>query len=341
MLKKNVLYLFIIILPFHPIFIGTILASEIPYINWWKEIIILFLFLFWIFSKQQSDNKYKLLIILIYLFTFYVSFISLINLNYDSFLLIKYYCLPLFLFIIFLNNPISEELKKTLLNTYVLVAVISVFFGIYQIYVLGTDYLLDIGYKSSAFSTHQISEAFFISGSIFQRMNSGFAGPIPFAIYIVSALLVELSLKRKSNFFKYLIISILIYGLYSSYLRSGMASLLIILFLFHLKDKIIANQKKSTLISVLLLIIIFTPIPKFILGNFSQNQLVFNIINLQLDASAIAHFNSYIEGFKIMASTSFFGFGPGFLVQQKFPVYQRLSLLIYVFLLKPDIQVEL
>ena len=193
-----IILLLIGFLPFHTLIIDKILSQSISYLNLWKELFIIVLFLLsLILNKSQKINNNNLY--LIYgIFSLFILCITFMNtFNYESLKFIRYYLFPPLLLITLSSIQFDENLRVKFYSYYIIVAIISVLFGFIQVHFLGDQFLLNLGYPRWIWDQNRLDFAFYISGLDLQRMCSGFIGPIPFGTYLLSALLLEFSIKRK------------------------------------------------------------------------------------------------------------------------------------------------
>ena len=228
-----IIKLLIIILPFHTLIIDKILSSYLNYLNLWKEILIIILFIIYLKLKKTNKGSTYNLYFIFLIFSLFILSIAFINsFNDESFKFIRYYLFPPLLLVILSNVNFQEYLKDRFFRYYISVALLSVLFGFIQVHFLGDQFLLNLGYPSWIWNENRLDFAFYISGSNIQRMCSGFIGPIPFGTYLLSALLLELIIKRKNLNYKFFIISILIFGILSTMNRSVIISLVLIFLIF-------------------------------------------------------------------------------------------------------------
>jgi len=310
-----IILLLIGFLPFHTLIIDKILSQSISYLNLWKELFIIVLFLLsLILNKSQKINNNNLY--LIYgIFSLFILCITFMNtFNYESLKFIRYYLFPPLLLITLSSIQFDENLRVKFYSYYIIVAIISVFFGFIQVHFLGDQFLLNLGYPRWIWDQNRLDFAFYISGLDLQRMCSGFIGPIPFGTYLLSALLLEFSIKRKKLNYKIIIITVLLFGIFSAMNRSVIISLFLILIIFY-KNKIfkVENFKLYSIILFILLIIYFylNIFNYELLNKIFSFPLINNFLYFKDDPSFRGHLNSWKDVIDYI-DISFTGVGPGF-----------------------------
>lgn len=302
----SILFVF---LPFHSIFI----ANLFPEFKLWKELIVL-LIIIWSLFAFKIEKRYLFLVAILMIACMYSSLTASRALNFDGLYLFRAYLLPLILFLCLISSSFSEKRIEKLYKLYIFIACISVFYGLYQVHILGEAFLLDLGLKSGKWSDSQLTFAFYVSNFDLQRMNAGFTGPIACSLYLLSAIILLGQISFSSRYLAGMIHLILAIGLFSTMLRST----LFVYFLILIVSYIEKNNLSKNFVFAIYGSFIFTTIVVFLMINgqifslresFTNLALISNTINL--DASTTAHIISYIRGFSLLSESGLFGFGPG------------------------------
>ena len=190
MFLKYALFAFILLVPFNTLLFVNILNSFIPVLSYWDEIILIFATILWIANSGKFHSKYKELFFLIFIFFIYILATSFRTLEGDILNFFKVHIFPLLLLMLTLTIKLSNSIKKDLLRIYVYVACFSVFISILMS-TLPESFYINLGYKQNFWTDTRLSDSFYISGSDVRRYNGGFSGPIPYSIYLLSALFLQ------------------------------------------------------------------------------------------------------------------------------------------------------
>lgn len=318
-IKFKLLLILIILLPYHYMFI-SVLAKSIDFLKYWKELIIILLF---IIDVIERKGKYKIRPVGI---CFYIFFIVLViytffsdNL-YSAFTIGRIYFVPILLIPVITNLDLDKEKIKIMINAVVINTIILCIWGIFQQLVLKDRFLIQIGYDSyynKYISRQMLQPSFYLSGNIsFQRLTSTFVAPNTCAMYLAVVFTILLytnktiQLNKKLYYTALFLISMAIILTFS---RSAwiVVGLAIVIYIIKFND----HYKRSILSSILILSI--TAIGIMIVDFVFLNGIIIktgkNMIEKTLnfeDSSMIGHMDSLEASAKIVADNIWgLGFG--------------------------------
>jgi hypothetical protein len=307
--------LLLYILPFHYM-IFVILLGDFGLVKYWKDIVIILLFIIPFFNLKNFVNvKIDLVIFYISLFLIVVGYYVLIS---DIITIALYhsrlYLLPLICFLIFRSINIKLDTFSIILKNLFYIAVALSIFGIFQAYILRPEFLVKIGYP--LLQNGLLSHVFFLSGiEGIQRVTSTFVYPNTFAFYLGMIIIIVGSNKELvfgNNKKGYFIGTIILHlALLLTFSRSVMLGLVIIYFFKNFK-----SFRKIP--KFLLLLFFFFPISLLIiyllLGNYGIFKKIFDYISRTLtfeDTSAVGHVDSLNNSIRIFQE-NLFGTGLGY-----------------------------
>ena len=313
MFFKYTFILLVLFVPFNTLVFHNFLNQFVPAISYWDEILITFTGILWLsnsskFKASNTEVVFSALLIGLYVLGSAFYYPDGDWLNY-----IKVHLLPLLVLFLAFSLKTTTNLKKQILNLYCYVACFSVFFA-YFVAQIPESVLLSLGFKSGFWSTSTLSDTFFITGSETRRFSGGFAGPVPFSIYMLSALLVHQHYGNKKTIYNLLIYVILFVGLYSSLTRSTLFIFLCITLIFYWQNLF----KSRRILGYSLISALFGAGVFFWVGasnyssfNFFTNEFQFldNIINFQDERSSLGRLRGYPIAFNIFLESPIFGHG--------------------------------
>ena len=173
--------------------------------------------------------------------------------------IIRVYILPILLFFLVKNNEnmTVENVKKILKVVFIFYTILSVW-GIFQAYVLGDTFLLDIGYPTKY--KGRLRNSFYFGGfGNMQRVVSTFANANVFAcvlgfIIIVSFLNIKdlLDVKRKKTCFLFIV-----GAFFLTFSRSNWLSMIVILLILAIYRKGMAKKIGMVFASIVIVGLIF------------------------------------------------------------------------------------
>tara|TARA_B100002019_G_C21274071_1_gene604137 strand:+ start:4317 stop:5510 length:1194 start_codon:yes stop_codon:yes gene_type:complete len=303
----------VIFVPFNTLVFHNFLNQFVPSIAYWDEILIMFAGLLWLTSNARFNESNKEIVFISFLIGFYILAGGSYYPDGDWLNYIKVHMLPILIFFLALSLKTTPNLKISIMNIYCYVACFSVFFALIVAQIPETV-LLQLGFKSGYWSTNALADTFFITGSDARRLSGGFAGPVPFSIYMLSALLLHQEYGKKNTIQNIIIYAILIFGLASSLTRSTLAIFMIVTFIFYWKNLFSSKRILGyTLMSLLLGAGIFfwIGVTDYSSFNYFSNefQLIDNIINFQTERSAAGRLSAYPIAFNIFLESPIFGHG--------------------------------
>ncbi|MBM0065896.1 O-antigen ligase family protein [Alkalicoccobacillus gibsonii] len=312
-LWKALLYL----LPFHYL-VFTVLLGNIPFSGYWKELILIILYVFILLSFFKSNN-YRISKSSLVLFLF-----ILINLTYviiadnPSYALyhMRLYVEPMIAYYIYKNINIKISELVPLIKGLFIISVIISLYGILQAVILKSDFLVRIGYPSE---DGRLSHVFFLNAiDNFQRVTATFVYPNTFAYYIALILIVSFAYRKK--LFKNTLIyqlgtAISLIALLLTFSRSTWVSLVSVIGIYVIVNLI--YNKKIKIKKMPFLFSVFSIALVTLIFDIFKDYGIFKIISTYVirtvtleDTSAVGHLDS-MEASKELAYENMSGLGLG------------------------------
>ncbi len=263
-LQVKLLNLLIILLPYHYLIFGVLFA-ELPGMKLWRDAVIILIWALEIIkNKKVYIDKWELIDILFGILTIvYIFFAPYLN---QAFNMARVYLIPMLLFhsvrkMELQTHEITNILKKIYNNT-----IILCLYGIIQAYVLGSNFLIRLGYPVNSFGS--LNDSYYLSGygnvyfgraiqrvvSTFSSANiCGFYLCLVFIIFIYAKNLVGLS-KRKYTFFIFFVGATLVL----TFSRSTWLALAIALILVGRKQvfDFVKRQYKMIVLMIVIIVVI-------------------------------------------------------------------------------------
>ncbi len=315
MFLKYALFAFILLVPFNTLLFVNILNSFIPILSYWDEIILMFAAVLWLANSGKFHSKYKELFFLLFIFFIYILATSFRTLEGDILNFFKVHTFPFVLLALTLTIKLSNSIKKDLLRIYIYVACFSVFISMLLSF-LPESFYLSLGYKQNFWTDTRLSDSFYISGSDIRRYNGGFAGPIPYSIYLLSALFLHQKYSTSNTYLSGATFLILIFGLVMTLTRSTLILFIFVTLLFNWQ-KVFSSSKvlwySLAFFIFGFLVFFYTALTSYeSFGYFtSEYQFIENIVNIGNERSALGRLEGYPIAFEKISEAPVFGHGVG------------------------------
>lgn len=214
-----------------------------------RDIVICLLFFLLLKSTKGKIEKNILLIIVNCLILMFFAIISFIDTQPPGiFNILRTYLVPTLMYFVCSKITLSSD-EFDCLNKFIIIQMtIIAIYGAFQAYILGDDFLVNLGYPS--YGGHLSGSSYYISGFFgYQRSVGTFVSPNVCGVIIAIVLCILLFSKRdyglkKKTFFGFL----LLIGLLTTFSRSAMLGLAIaVLFQYFIikKSKIRISSKRA------------------------------------------------------------------------------------------------
>lgn len=297
----------IILMPIHNMVFDILILGEID--NIWRDVLLLIGIGFAAFEHISNFKlgKYGKIIafgwIVILLYTLFSERLML-SLN-----LARTYIVPALVYFILINSSFNLAEIEKIENIFVLEAALIAVWGIYQAFVLGDQFLINLGYTRGR---GNLPNSFYINGFYgIQRVTGTLASPNICGVYFGMAILVVQGKLRENRKFILMFI-ILMLGLVTTFSRSAIFGTGIGLVIYYWSEIKKMRFKPKLFLSVIVLIWGMVLIDYTVLNGLVSNMLYRNfttMINLT-DASAAKHFLDLWEPLKhIITRPLGLGFG--------------------------------
>ena len=260
---KLLFWLLIIGMPLHTMLvdkiIGNLAFSFGGLINLWRDAIIFFLLIYAVWSQWgQRLSRMGVVILcvigMICLFWLFSGAPFLLKTN-----ILRIYAIPMLMFFVMQRFYMDETMYNKLLLVLFVQGVGLALFGLFQVFILGKEFLTEIGYGEAGALHH----SFYIGGwRGFQRMVSTFASPNNCGLYLTQLFTIcwvnkdRLNKYRKWTGAGFLVMLI---GIIATFSRSAWVSLFVVValyFIIHEKNKKrLLNWRNGALVAGVLLVL--------------------------------------------------------------------------------------
>lgn len=247
--KQIYFYLFLILLilmPLHYVLFSLILG-ELKLLSLWRDGLIALLFLYGFQRKAFRIGRYErwILIAIDIIMLYAIFFLDTVSLN-----MARTYIMPMLIFFYVKNERFSLKESRQIVKVIWMMAVIESVYGIYQAFVLGSQFLIDLGYSS--IEGRLASSSFYIAGNWDQQRVCGtFVSPNNCGAYLAMSVIILVTLRdfvRSKKWIYYSGIMVIMLGLLGTLSRSAWAGCLAGIVLFDGNDK----DKKKKLLRLIL-----------------------------------------------------------------------------------------
>lgn len=214
----NVILFLILItfMPLHNLVFSKILAN-IKILSLWREIIILYLFVY--ATKMKIKNNLMEIGLLISIGLIMV--FAVVSGSGASFNIARTYCMPLLIFFYTSRKKFSDQEFDAIVKIMIIIAVVISIWGLVQAFILGPEIMFKLGYSNVG--GRFASTSFYINGWTQQRVIGTFSSPngcgAYFACMLIFLFCVEDRIKNKYLF--WLSFGIIGLGLVGTFSRSA------------------------------------------------------------------------------------------------------------------------
>ncbi|MCI8352321.1 MAG: hypothetical protein HFJ58_01670 [Clostridia bacterium] len=304
--------LLVVFVPMHKMLFDIIIKGNLD--NLWRDILLIVCFVGLIFvnNKKIRLGRYGISIALMWgVVLIYTVTSDRVDMAFN---LARTYLIPTLIYFIIINSNISQERLKKIEDIFILVATALSIFGMFQAFVLGDEFLVQLGYNSNG--NHLASNAFYIGGFYGnQRVTSTLAAPNICGIYFGIAIIVLYSKLKEKKVYKYFMI-ILILGLITTFSRSAILGTIFAFLIYYKNNRKQIKHTRKEIINIIAIILVGISIAlildKFLLDNLITRmiQRSFTSTVTMTDASAQKHLSDLWEPLNIIFTNPLgLGFG--------------------------------
>lgn len=192
-LQYRIIYILCAVMPLHSMVIDKVIGNHtaIGLINLWRDLLIVIL----MFSVLKASNKIKgihLISFLGIIWIFFNVFIALLSKNTTTYLslnMARIYIVPILLYLAVSNINLNGNQYSRLITLFWVQGVLLTLFGIFQVFVLGSSFLTDLGYGSNG----ALNYTYYIGGFYgYQRMVSTFSSANDCGLYLSGLFIISL-----------------------------------------------------------------------------------------------------------------------------------------------------
>ena len=194
---ENLTLCLLVVLPINYM-VFNILLKGIPLVKYFKDMLMLLLFLLFAVSNPKIKKKDFLGVGIIFTIIAVILLKTLASRNLmDSLYALRLYMMPLLLYLIYAMNPLSKLQTYKIVRVLFYLSILMALWGIFQSFVLGDEFLINLNYKGES---GRLSSGFYISGFRgIQRVTSTFPAPNAFALFSNFMIFIFLSTKSVLN----------------------------------------------------------------------------------------------------------------------------------------------
>ena len=300
--KYKLIFVLCLLMPLHSMLIDKIVGPRTTgLINLWRDFIISVLF---ISGPIVISRKKKYISICLCILWFVAcalaSSLSGRSMAYLVLNTARTYIMPMILFIALTGTYLSEDQYKNIARLMWLQGIALTFFGAFQVFVLGKQFLLGLGYGGG----NQLSVSFYINGFYgFQRMVSTFSSPNDCGLYLSGLFIVSLISRswieqkyKKTYIFGMIIIFI---GIILTFSRTSLLAVTITSLIYYFrsrKQRIKAKKILGYSVLVVVLFLLAVYMDNRFLGSRVVNMFSSSISSTirKTDASFLKHIDDLI-----------------------------------------------
>ncbi|HCM85212.1 MULTISPECIES: O-antigen ligase family protein [Enterococcus] len=310
--------LLLILMPYH-YYICDVIFKNFTFLNLWRDFLIILIFISSIAICIKNDYRIKISFTDVSLLLFSVITVCYIIISQNisvSLTIGRVYLIPILVyfsckFCRYTKEEFISLLKALFINT----TVIS-FFGIFQAFILGQDFLININFVGNG--AKYLPDSFYLGGLFGQqRVNGTFVAPNTFGLYlsimIVTFLFTKESLVKRLNTFFSLGMVIMFIALVGTFSRTAWISTLVtIVFFSVIEDKLKLKKILRAIVSIVVVVLLI-----IILDNVLFDSLIVNTVQhlwqftfSKKDPSLNGHINSVYDSIeKVINHPLGLGFG--------------------------------
>lgn len=309
------LRLMVILLPFHSVFIDGYFGTYIFNISYWKELAVIFVIALLVLRirKVRFTRGAGHMLLAIGAFSFLLVAHIFLSPSAGAMNGARLYLVPLLLLACLVGLPLKEKEAVALKMVYLWTGVSCAIFAIFQVLVLGDEFLLAAGFDHSIWDDKKLKFSFYIQDGEVQRAVGGFAGPILFSMYMLVSIFLCLQAIDQGYKVRLMTIFLVIFGLalLMSMVRSALLALLIV---YIANAHMFKFTRRLALLSVGVSFFVL-----FILNSDWARQsglydTVLSFIEISTggeDSSRVGHYVSYLYGLSLFSEYWLYGYGLG------------------------------
>lgn len=285
--------LLIAIMPLHYLLFSLIL-DNISILSLWRDGIIIILTISTLSRKGgvKSDLYTRLIIVIIVMIAFFIT----VNLSTNTANLARTYIIPILIYFYTSEVILSNKHLNLIFKTLLFVGAMESIYGLFQAFVLGSQFLLNLGY--SGINGRLASSSFYISGFwTRQRVVGTFVSPNNCGCFLAIVIILSWTMRDRvliSSRLFYILIACNLAGLVGTFSRSAWLGTFLGIVLLNRWKKI--KIKPSAVIYFLLGVLLFLLIDNRFLDGKVIEMFTTHVFNtLQGESSSRAHFRHFFE----------------------------------------------
>lgn len=191
-IRFYVMFILCAIMPLHSMVIDKAIGNHTTgLINLWRDVLIFILLLIFVYKKNRLRKFQKISIFCI----FWILINAIISIPFSNTTIYlalnmsRIYIMPIILYLTVSSVSLSREQYSKLINLFWIQGVILTIFGIVQVFVLGSDFLINLGYGDNG----SLNYTYYIGGFYgFQRMVSTFSSANDCGLYLSGLLTISI-----------------------------------------------------------------------------------------------------------------------------------------------------
>lgn len=309
------LCILLLYMPFH-YYICECLFSETKIDNMIRDVVIVIMFVIILYKSKLKIGRHDMFVVMNCIIITIFAVCSFIKNGYPAtFNILRTYIIPQLIFIVCSRLKITYEQYRNLNNIIVVELALIAIYGVFQAFILGDKFLINMGYPSNGYSLSGYS--YYISGFFGNQRSVGtFISPNICGVLLIIAICVYsysnvICIKRKK-----IVIFCLGIGLIATFSRSAIIGLLLSIMVITLisgnKVKVTKRILTIGITSVIFAIIIIIYVDSHYFGGVFFDMIIRSLTSVfnKSDPSAKAHVSDLLEPIsKILNHPLGLGFG--------------------------------
>lgn len=249
-IKYDLIYVLCAVMPLHSMLVDKIIGAHTTgVVNLWRDLIIILLLLLTNKIYLGELQKVSCLFIAWILIKAMLAVAENESTIYLIFNMARIYIMPVLLFIVASSLSLTKEQLASLVKLMWLQGIALTIFGIFQMFVLGSTFLTNLGYGSDG----ELNYTYYISGFYgFQRMVSTFSSPNDCGLYLACLFVVSALgrryIKNKHSGTYIVGMAVIYVGIVLTFSRTALISATITVILYYIRT----NNHKLYLKRILL-----------------------------------------------------------------------------------------
>lgn len=313
-LTNKLLLILIVFMPLHTMlvdkFFGSTIFSLGGLLNIWRDVIILLLFLYTLYTQRGMlrNNRFNNIIFAAIATLMICMIVSPAPFGHKANIL-RIYVIPMLMVPIMLSVKMEKDFYEKIIRLLFVQGIGLSLFGYFQTFILGEEFLINLGYGTDGY----LHYSFYIGGWYgFQRLVSTFASPNNCALYLLQIFIISFVnkdvLESKWKWTK-VGLGIIGLGIVATFSRSSWLALgtCLVIYTFFIAKRKIKKYDMLFLLAMPIALVLLVVVDFKVLNSRMINMIsssISGVVN-KTDASFLMHFQDVIFPIKDMIKHPF------------------------------------